>query len=169
MKKIIWLSFLFVIGVLLVWCGEVSTDTNTDANPSSVSSSELPVQPERKMNLYGKVISMEGNEFTIQETDTTKDPTFDMSPEDKKAYMAKLSEEQRMALKEEIRNATLGNVKILIPVWVPVIVKTAQWPDAPSKLWSLEDLTVNSYISVRYNPEVTDQNVAEYVKKSWTN
>jgi len=129
----------------------------------------MPVQPEFKMNIYGKIISMEGNEFSVQEVDISKDPTFDMSSEDKKAYMAKLSEDERMSLKEEIRQAILGNVKILIPVWIPIVVKTAQWQDALSKLWSLEDLTVWSYISVRYNPDITDQNVAIYVKKSWTN
>jgi hypothetical protein len=31
-----------------------------------------------------------------------------------------------MALKEEIRTATLGNVSVLIPVGIPVVYKTAQ-------------------------------------------
>ena len=111
---------------------------------------------------------MEGNEFTLLEVDTSKDPTFGMAPEDKKAYMMKLSQDQRKALKDEIRSATLWNVKITIPVWIPILVKTASGPEAKEKMWSLADMTKGSYISVWYNPDVTDRKIAEYVKKSFT-
>jgi hypothetical protein len=50
-----------------------------------------------------------------------------------------------------------------------VVYKTAQWPEAESALWSLEDLKPWSFISVRYDVSIVDKKVAEYVKKSRSN
>jgi hypothetical protein len=58
--------------------------------------------------------------------DTSKDPTFNMTPTEKQKYMQALDEATRMALKEEINAATLGEVKVIIPVGIPMIQKTAQ-------------------------------------------
>jgi hypothetical protein len=82
--------------------------------------------------------------------------------------MATLSDDQKMAMKEEIKNAVLWNIKVIIPVWIPVSVKEAQWTDATSRMWSLEDMTIWSYISVWYNTNFPDKKIAEYIKKSFT-
>jgi len=173
MKKTLLLLTISLLTVVLVWCSTSETTTNTDTSNNNSTTTETNIEiasmkPESAMDIYGKIIATEGNEFTLLEVDTSKDPTFGMAPADKKAYMMNLSQEQRMALKDEIRNATLGNVKIMIPVWIPVIVKTASWPEAEEVMWSLADMTVGSYISVWYNQEVKDRNVAKYVKKSFT-
>jgi hypothetical protein len=92
------------------------------------------VQPDRKMDLYGKVISQEGNEYTIQEVDVSVDPTFGMEQEEKKAYMAQLSEDERMQMKADIRAAVLDEVKVMIPVGIPMETKIAQGQDAEVKM-----------------------------------
>lgn len=50
---------------------------------------------------------MEGNELTISQVDTSKDPTFSMSSEEKRKYMQSMDESARMALKETINAAVL--------------------------------------------------------------
>ncbi|MBT3728991.1 hypothetical protein HOF65_05050 [bacterium] len=49
--------------------------------------------------------SVEGNMFTISEIDRSKDPTIDMEQTEKKAYMASLSDADKIALKEMIANS----------------------------------------------------------------
>jgi hypothetical protein len=39
-----------------------------------------------------------------------------MTPSEKQKYMQSMDESARMALKEQINNATLGEISILIPV-----------------------------------------------------
>ncbi len=163
-KKLFLITWMFSSTLLLFWCS--SNTTSVDDSGQNIESAL--VQPERRLDLYGKIISMEGNEFSIQEVDTTKDPTFGMEQTEKKAYMATLSEDQRMAMKAEARSAVLWEVKIIIPVWIPISVKTEQWVDAVSKMGSLEDMSPGSYISIRYNSALPDQKIAEYVKKSFT-
>ena len=164
-KYIVLLSFTTLA---LAWCNTQNTTQTDDLQEKLSQTQQIPDQPDRKMDLYGKIISNEGNEFTIQVVDTTKDPTFNMSPEEKKAYMQKLSQEDRIALKDQIRNAILWNEKVLIPVWTPIVVKLEQGPDGKEKLWSLADLTPGSYVTIWLNPDVKDRKVAEYVKRSYT-
>ena len=70
-------------------------------------------------------------------------------------------------LKEEINSAVLWEVKLTIPVWIPMIRKSAQWVDATFLEASLADIKVGGYISVWLNTSVTDQKIAEFVKISF--
>ena len=169
-KFVILLSVATVL--ILSWCNTQNsvekTDTTNSLQEKLSQTQQILSQPNRKMDLYGKIISNEGNEFTVQVVDTTQDPTFNMEPAEKRAYMQKLSQEERMALKDKIRQAVLWNEKVLIPVWTPIIVKLEQGPDGKEKMWSLADLTVGSYITVWLNQDVKDKKVAEFIKKSFT-
>jgi hypothetical protein len=82
--------------------------------------------------------------------------------------MQSMDESARTALKEEINKATLWELKLTVPVWIPMTKKEAQWPDAPNLEASLADLKVWQYISIWLNPEVADRKVAEFVKIAFT-
>ena len=107
---------LFVGSLTLMWCG--TDEGNTTWNGDNTE--QTLVQPERKMDIYGKIISQEGNEYTVQEVDVSADPTFGMEQTEKKAYMETLSESERQEMKANIRSATLGDVRVLIPVGIPM-------------------------------------------------
>ena len=67
-------AFLFV-SLLLMWCSESTQETVSE----SYEDTQIVLQPDRKNDLYWKILSFEGNEYNIQVVDTSKDPTFDMS------------------------------------------------------------------------------------------
>lgn len=161
MKKYI----LLIISLFMIFsCSNTET---TQPISSTTEISQNITQPERKMDIYGKVVSQEWNEITLSQVDTSKDPTFNMTPEEKKKYMQSLDEATRMALKEEINSAILWEVKLTIPVWIPMIKKTAQWTDALLVEASLADVKIWWYISVWLNTSITDQKIAEFVKISF--
>ena len=172
MKKIImiWISVL-----LLASCGsEVDNTANWITTPTAniaVSAEDrnieiLSLKPEYKAELYGKVKSIEGNMFTISEIDTSKDPTLGMEPTEKKAYMMSLSDADKMALKEMIANSIIWDVKVMIPVWIPMIKKELFWEEKLDIEATLEDLKTGDIVSVWYNEEVTDRKIAKYVKRN---
>lgn len=144
--------------------------TNNDPLPTTnIAADEVSVvaqKPERKAEVYGKVIKMEGNLVTISQIDLAADPTAEMTTEEKQAYKQSLSEEERMALKEVTQNATLGEVTVMIPVGIPMTKKTAQGPDAPEVEGTLADVSVGSLLSVWIDTTVSDKKVAEFVKIS---
>ncbi len=171
------LIFVLLFSLTLVSCSKqdtttddkTKTETNVENNTANtVSSQDNTVQPDRKMDMYGKITWIEWNEVTLLQVDTSKDPTFDMTPTQKKKYMQSMDEQARTALKEEINKATLWELKLTVPVWIPMTKKEAQWPDAPNLEASLADLKVWQYISIWVNPEVTDRKVAEFVKIAFT-
>lgn len=167
--KILQLSMVLITSILLVSCTDSNTNTqNTVPTTTTKTVSTLPIQPEKKVDIYGKILSMEWNEISVMQVDTSKDPTFNMTPEAKKKYMQAMDEGARTALKEQINTATLGEVKLTIPVGIPMIRKTAQWPDAPNTEASLADLKSWQYISVWLSSEVKDQKIAEFVKIAYT-
>ncbi|MDP2104285.1 MAG: hypothetical protein Q8K26_05175, partial [Candidatus Gracilibacteria bacterium] len=146
MKKL-FVPAMIIATLLLTSCG--TTSVTTPENTSTTQTQDtLSTQPERKVDMYGKITSMEGNEITLLEVDTSKDPTFAMTSEEKKKYMQSMDEAARMVLKEQINSATLGEKKVTIPVGIPMIKKTAQGPDAPNVEASLADLKNGQYISV---------------------
>lgn len=162
MKKILFLAILSVI--FLSSCTTSKTETTTTNNDTQLTTTTTSVQPDRKLDIYWKVISMEWNEITLLQVDTSKDPTFNMTPDEKKKYMQSLDDATRTALKEEINSSTLWEIKVTIPVWIAMTKKEAQWTDAPTIDASLADVKVWWYISIWLNPEVTDKKVAEFVK-----
>lgn len=176
-KKLFLISIAIV---LLASCSNSSKETETDKtnnlkNDVNVEESvkdeqvtETTAQPDRKMDVYGKITWIEWNEITLLQVDTSKDPTFDMTPTEKKKYMQSMDEAARTALKEEINKATLWEIKLTVPVWIPMTKKEAQWPDAPNLEASLADLKAWQYISVWLNTEVVDRKVAEFVKIAFT-
>ncbi|MBP9779494.1 hypothetical protein KBD33_02615 [Candidatus Gracilibacteria bacterium] len=163
------LPVLLTCSVFLVSCSNVSTGTNTTPSTNTTNTTDsLPVQPDRKVDIYGKVVSLEGNEVRILQVDTSKDPTFNMTPSEKQKYMQSMDESARMALKEQINNATLGEAQVLIPVGIPMIKKTAQGPDAPNVEASLADLKVGQFLSVWLSADGTESKRAEFVKIAFT-
>lgn len=146
----------------------LENDVNVQESIKTDQVTEITGQPERKMDIYGKITGIEWNEITLLQVDTSKDPTFDMTPTEKKKYMQSMDEAARTALKEEINKATLWEIKLTVPVWIPMTKKEAQWPDAPNFEASLVDLKTWQYISVWLNTEVVDRKVAEFVKIAFT-
>ncbi len=170
MKKIVivWASVL-----LLASCGtnvdNTSTvENNTTSVVNTVDRNEeiLSLKPEYKAELYGKIKSVEGNVFTISEIDTSKDPTANMEMAEKKAYMMSLSDADRMALKDMIANSVIWDVKVMIPVWIPMIKKELVWEDKLDVEATLADLKTWDIVSIWYNTDVTDRKIAKYVKRN---
>jgi len=159
MKNIIFV--LLLATTLLASC---TSDTTTQTTDTTNQTATVSAQPERKLDIYGKVVSQEWNEITLLQVDTSKDPTFTMTPEEKKKYMTSLDEAARMALKEQINSATLWEVKITIPVWIAMTKKSAQWTDAPTLEASLADVKVWWYLSIWLNQDITDKKIADFVK-----
>ncbi len=157
---------IFLVVLLTISLASCTTSQET-TNTTNNTTSQVATQPERKMDIYGKVTAIEWNEITLSQVDTSKDPTFNMSPEEKKKYMTSLDEAARMALKEEINSAILWEVKLTVPVWIGMTKKEAQWTDAPIVEASLADLKVGWYISVWLDTSVSDRKVAEFVKVSF--
>lgn len=135
---------------------------------SMVAESAVSTQPERKAEIFGKIKSIVGNEVVISKSDLSVDPTANMSTEEKKAYMQSLSEADRTKLKEDILSATLGDVKVLINIGIPMTKKTEQGPDAPTFDASLADLRIGGAVSVWLDNNQTDKSIAEFVKISFT-
>lgn len=164
LKKIL-LPILIITTLFLASCtsSETTNETNTTQTQDTTSA-----QPERKVDIYWKITSIEWNEVTILQVDTSKDPTFNMTPTEKRKYMQSMEESARMALKEQINSATLGEVKVTIPVGIPMTKKTAQWPDAPNVEASLADLKNWQYLSIWINSEIIDTKIAEFVKIAFT-
>ena len=167
MKKII-----FTLIVLLSVTSCSTQDTNIVDNNIVTQNTEernediLSLQPDYKSDLYWKIKSVEWNIFTITEIDRSKDPTADMSPVDKKKYMQSLPEAERMALKEQIQSAILWDVKVMIPVWIPMIKKELAWEDKVDMEATLADLKPNDIVSIWYNEEQKDRKIAKFVKRS---
>lgn len=170
MKRLISISILTFI---LVSCWTES-DNNIVVNSSenSVAVEEnrdqeiVDLQPDYKAELYWKIKSIEWNIFTISEIDTSKDPTIDMEQSEKQAYMQSLSEADRTALKDMIASSILWDVKVMIPVWIPMVKKELIWEDKNDLEATLEDLKNGDIVSIWYNSEVSDRKIAKYVKRS---
>ncbi|MDD3303189.1 MAG: hypothetical protein PHN31_06555 [Candidatus Gracilibacteria bacterium] len=166
--------FLLVMASLLLFSCSSSVDNtgssnvNIDTNNEETNSDLTLTQPDRKMDLYGKITGIEGNEITILESDTLKDPTFNMTSEEKKKYMQSLDETARTELKEQINSSTLGEKKVIVPVGIPIIKKTATGPDSPSIEASIADFKVGQYVSVWMDTTIEDREVAEFVKIAFT-
>ena len=173
MKKIL---IVWAAALLLASCGaeveENATGVTTNTITNAVATWEardqeiISLQPEYKAELYGKVKSVEGNMFTISEIDRSKDPTIDMESTEKKAYMASLSDADKIALKEMIANSISWETKVMIPVWIPMVKKEQVWEDKQDIEATLEDLKWGDIVSIWYNEEITDRKIAKYVKRS---
>ncbi len=173
MKKIL---IVWAAALLLASCGaeveENATGVTTNTITNAVATWEardqeiISLQPEYKAELYGKVKSVEGNMFTISEIDRSKDPTIDMEQTEKKAYMASLSDADKIALKEMIANSVSWETKVMIPVWIPMVKKEQIWEDKQDIEATLEDLKWGDIVSIWYNEEITDRKIAKYVKRS---
>lgn len=171
MKKII----LFLSLSFILFSCSTSDDTQvvtSSNNSTSITNTEnrdeeiVSLQPDHKADLYWKVKSIEWNIFTISEIDTSKDPTIDMTPEEKQAYMQSLPEADRLALKEQIQSAVMWDVKVMIPVWIPMIKKELVWEDKVDMEATLEDIKSQDIVSIWYNKDITDRKAAIYVKRS---
>ncbi len=171
MKKII---FTLIVLLFVTSCSTQDTNNNTSntednivaQNTENRTEEVLASQPDYKSDLYWKIKFAEGNIFTITEIDRSKDPTADMASEEKRKYMQSLPEAERMALKEQIQSATLWDVKVMIPVWIPMIKKEIVWEDKIDLEASLADLKPNDIVSVWYDNEQKDRKIAIFVKRS---
>lgn len=175
-KKVIISTFLIL---LLISCWtESNTSDNIQVNSWENTNEVVEVvdrnqeiislQPEYKAELYWKIKQIEWNMFTISEIDLSKDPTLEMEQDEKKAYMATLSDADKQALKAQVASAFLWDVKVMIPVWIPMIKKELVWEEKQDIEATLADLKTWDIISIWFNSEMIDRKIAMYVKRSMT-
>ncbi len=84
----------------------------------------------------------------------------------KQAYMGNLSDAEKIAFKEAALSATLWDIKVTIPVWIPMIKKELVWDEKKDIEASLADFKAGDIVSIWYNTELTDRKIASYVKRS---
>ena len=173
MKKIIiiWATLTLLVSCWTEVENNIESNTNTEkvavVDTSVDRDTEIKsLQPEYKAELYGKIKSIEWNIFTISEIDTSKDPTIWMERTEKQAYMATLSDAEKIAFKEAALSAFIWDEKVMIPVWIPMIKKETVWEEKLDIEATLADLKTGDIISIWYNEEVTDRKIAKYVKRS---
>jgi hypothetical protein len=80
--------------------------------------------------------------------------------------MQSLSEADRLALKDMIASSIVWDIKVMIPVWIPMIKKELIWEEKQDIEATLEDLKSWDIVSIWYNTEITDRKIASYVKRS---
>ncbi len=164
-------KFLIIIGFLVLGAGiffGLDFFKKKDSNVENILETNInELKPDRKAELYGRVKSLEGNLATLTLIDLSQDPTAKMTPTEKRKYMQSLPEAERMALKEKIAQALLGDEKVLIPIGIPISIKKEQGPDAPEISGSLADIKPNKLVYIWLNT-TSDKNIAEFVKISFT-
>jgi len=167
-KTILAIVAIVILGIGSYYVGTV-LNSGKKVGSNDAETGTAAVQPERKPEIYGKIKSIVGNEVVITKTDSSVDPTANMSQSEKQKYMQSLDEAERLKLKETILNATLGDVKVVMTVGMPMSKKVAQGPEAETVAGSLADLKVGGVVSVWLDASKTDRNVAEFVKIAFVN
>ncbi len=165
-NKLTPILLVVVLAIVAYFVGTSISGSSEDVSENAQTQTAVAEKPERKAEVYGKVIKMEGNIVTISEIDLSADPTIGMTTDEKRAYKQALSDEERMALNQAIQSATLGEVTVLIPVGIPMTKKLETGPEAPEVEGTLADIANGSLLSVWTNVDVTDRKVAEFVKIS---
>ncbi len=185
MKKVtkaICYLLIFVLAVLVIGCSGSkpdSAETNVIASPGGAIVGGAnqggvtdPEQPERTVDVYGSVRSIQGNIITLAkmvQPQSGKDLS-DEEKEAKRAQMQNLSEEERRQQKTQSQVLTGETVQVLIPVGAPVKIKQNQTQGGGIVEGALTDIKQGVTLSVWTEDSATNDRVtAEYVRISGLN
>ena len=132
-----------------------------------------PDQPDRLVDLYGKVRTIQGNVAVIdlmtnqQSASVTGETMTAEQKAAKQAARQAMSEEERLKEKAAAQALTGETVTVLIPVGVPVKIKEAQLSGGKILEAAMTDIKPGSIVSVWTEDSVKTGRVnAEYVRIS---
>ena len=173
-KKSLILALVLSLVIAVVGCsapaqasGSVPTTAATAA-PGVVTD---PEQPERTVDVYGRVKTIQGNVMVVDiMTNTQGTTTETLTAEEKaakQAAMQALSEEERANAKAASQTLTGVSVTVLIPVGVPVKTKTSQLSGGLIIPAAMTDITPGAIVSIWTEDSADTGKVnAEYVRIS---
>jgi hypothetical protein len=150
---------IVLVGVLLLFTA-CSNNIQTSTSSTTVTTGIIQ-QPERTAELYGQVKSIVGNEVTIllAEQQATETELSDAEKEQKKADKQALSQEEKLAQKNELIKFTGKIAIITIPVGTPITtsesagtVQTTQTQQSANTLnlkdFSLADIRAGMFLKI---------------------
>lgn len=173
MRKAAWIALAVVLlgfgayfgGNALASMSGGGDDAVGTPQGSETGSTADPNQPERVAEVKGVVLSVDGTSVAIERY--VKDPAEELTEEQKaakKAERAKLSQEERQALKAT-ENAALETerVTVNVPVGTPIVQMVLVGDQAEAQLVALAAIRGGMEVTV-WTDGGTDGASAEYVK-----
>lgn len=148
-----------------------SSNTSTTVASSAQGGAADPEQPERTVDIYGRVKTIQGNvmvvDIMINNQGTTSETLTAEEKAAKQAAMQALSEEERAKAKAASQSLTGVSVTVLIPVGVPVRAKTSQLEGGLIVPAAMTDITPGAIVSIWTEDSADTGKVnAEYVRIS---
>ena len=163
-KKGLIIVFSVILLVGLVGCGNISGGDKVSETGSN--NFGAAGQPQRKAEVYGKVKSIQGNLFTINEMEQTATGQ-DLSDKDKakrREEMQNLSPEERKKKLDAEQKVTGETIRVNIPVGVPIKTKKDQNPDSLFEDGNMSDIKVGMIVTIWTENQQKENSTAEYVK-----
>ena len=164
---------LAVSGCAAPVSGSPSQTTAALAPATAAGSTTDPDQPDRLVDLYGKVRTIQGNVAVIdlmtnqQSAGVTGETLTAEQKAAKQAARQAMSEEERLKEKAAAQALTGETVTVLIPVGVPVKIKETQLSGGKILEAAMTDIKPGSIISVWTEDSAKTGRVnAEYVRIS---
>lgn len=164
---------LTVSGCAAPVSGSPSQTTAAPAPATAAGSTTDPDQPDRLVDLYGKVRTIQGNVAVIdlmtnqQSASVTGETLTAEQKAAKQAARQAMSEEERLKEKAAAQALTGETVTVLIPVGVPVKIKETQLSGGKILEAGMTDIKPGSIISVWTEDSAKTGRVnAEYVRIS---
>lgn len=166
-------ALLIVSGCTAPVSGSPTQTTSASVPASTAGSTTDPDQPDRLVDLYGKVRTIQGNVAVIdlmtnqQSASVTGETMTAEQKAAKQAARQAMSEEERLKEKAAAQALTGETVTVLIPVGVPVKIKEAQLSGGKILEAAMTDIKPGSIVSVWTEDSVKTGRVnAEYVRIS---
>lgn len=180
--KLIGYLLVFILGFLMIGCSNNNPNSVETNNIGNLSQSTVvggskggvtdPEQPERTVDVYGSVRSIQGNLIVVAKM-LQPQSGKDLSEEEreaKRAQMQSLSEEERQKVKAAGQVLTGETVQVLIPVGTPIKIKQNQTQGGGIVEGALTDIKQGVTLSVwTEDSAANDQVTAEYVRISGLN
>lgn len=173
-KKTLILTLVLSLILAAAGCSapaQASGSTPTTAATAVTGVATDPEQPDRTVDVYGKVKTIQGNVMVVDVmTNTQSTTTETLTAEEKaakQAAMQALSEEERAKVKAASQSLTGVSVTVLIPVGVPVKTKASQLNGGLISSAAMTDITPGAIVSIWTEDSIKTGKVnAEYVRIS---
>jgi len=166
-------TLLTVAGCAAPVSGSATQTTATQSATAASGSITDPDQPDRTVDLYGKVRTIQGNVAVIdlmtnqQSASVTGETLTAEQKAAKQAARQAMSEEERLKEKAAAQALTGETVTVLIPVGVPIRIKETQLSGGKILEAAMTDIKSGSIVSIWTEDSAKTGRVnAEYVRIS---
>ena len=145
---------------------------------------EHSTRPQRSPEIVGKIESIVGNQITIAKLEQQNLDREEMSREERREFLDKLTPTERIAAMEARLNAFTGeDIVVEIPAGIEItrrtrppqdkdgvrnLVSTQNLPAADDTTISSTELAEGDYVAIWLNGKISDQNIAEFINLIFT-